>query len=113
MALITKTGYTYKSKKLDAPSAYLVVDKFANNDKTQKTATFSWYIFAEKSARDTVNDVLDAGQLTVTGDDYTSHFSPAAITADDNEFKQAYIYMLALTDDDDNLVWGDNWKSDE
>ena len=87
-----------------------------NGNKKEKSQHFVLEIFSRKcaSAQRSDGTVKPVSQhsYTITGDDWDTYFSVAAIDADDNQYNRAYAYLLQLKDEDDNLVWGD-WESDE
>ena len=87
-------------------NAYGVIDQ-CNGNKKDKQQLFVFEVYRSQSDRN--NKVLPFRQETinVSGDEFDTWFSANAITADSNQYAQAYAYMAQMKDSEDNLKYAD------
>lgn len=90
--------------------AYGVIDQ-CNGNKKDKQQVFVFEVYRSQADRN--NRVLPFRQdtINVSGDEFDTWFSANAITADSNQYAQAYAYMAQMKDSEDNLKYAD-WISD-
>lgn len=107
MAIILKPNRTFTDARgVIHSSAYGVIDIcMTNKRKGLHTLVLSIYVSADaiSSGKSPLYNV----EIRPPVDSFNTYFSPAAITADDNQFKQSYIYLLTLPE------WSADWQSDE
>ena len=94
MALILKDNATYTYKGLDIANPYLVID-FCNGSKcpSQKFQHFTVHIYTSQEDRSNHERIIFSKNYNVTGDDWETYFSVAAIKADDDQYSRAYAYI--------------------
>jgi hypothetical protein len=87
--------------------AYGVIDQ-CNGNKKDKQQVFVFEVYRSQADRN--NKVLPFKQETivVSGNEFDTWFSASAITADSNQYAQAYAYMAQMKDSEDNLKYA-NW----
>jgi len=95
---------------------YGVVD-FVRIEKQQKNAEVRVKIFVAKTHKNAGRQELKSHHLNrgyfAIGSDYDTYFSISKMTpAGKNIYKQAYLWLLTVMDDDGNLIFED-WESDE
>jgi hypothetical protein len=90
--------------------AYGVIDQ-CNGNKKDKQQVFVFEVYRSQADRN--NRVLPFRQdtIAVSGDEFDTWFSASAITADSNQYSQAYAYMAQMKDSEGNLKYA-NWISD-
>lgn len=112
MALILKSNKTFQDESGNVyGEAYGVVGQISS-DKRNKLHTITFVIYKNHSCRNDLKRPVAEYTYGVGGDDFDMYFSPAAITADDNQWKQSYLYLLQLKNENEDLIYGD-WQSDE
>ena len=110
MALILKDNATYTYKGLDIPHPYLVIDHCnGSKNPSNKSQMFTVQIFTSQANRSNNEMIIFAKDYTVTGEDWETYFSPAAISADNDQYSRAYAYIKQLEKEDGTLEWAD-WE---
>jgi hypothetical protein len=91
-------------------SAYGVIDQ-CNGNKKDKQQLFVFEVYRSQADRN--NRVLPFRQdtINVSGDEFDTWFSANVITADSNQYAQAYAYMAQMQDSESNLKYA-TWISD-
>lgn len=111
MALILKPRKTYTDPHGNVyKEAYAVVDD-CNGNKKRKSQHFVLEIYKDKDAREKGLQPVKGYPYDVSGEEFEKWFSVEAIDENDNQYKQSYLYLLQL-EDEEGLIWED-WQSDE
>lgn len=111
MAMILKDQATWDYKGVPLSNAYGVIDHL-NANKRDRRCHLVFEIYADESLRGDPGNLLAQYSYDVTLDDFDTWFSVPTLSGQ-NPFKQAYLWLAALEDEDGNLVWGEDWESDE
>ena len=117
MAFILNTGVKENKFGDEYAGAYACVDSFLAYDKVGRIADICLYYFKDQATRTdykngVANNLPFATEIfRVDGADFDTYFSASAITADDNQFHQAYEYLKVLTGD--ARFDPADWTSDE
>ena len=113
MALILKEGKSITlpyDQTQTITTAYAVIDVI-RTDKANRFADMSVSIYSrictKEERRTGIVSPIGTRQYQVLNSDFDTYFSVEAVNADDNPYKQGYIYLMTL----DYFV--DNWQSDE
>ena len=120
MALILKSGKTYKDKtSATSSSAYYgkIVDK--KDDTLNKSMAIEFAIFKNKAARDAGASPCEAYRHVCSGDDYETYFGVDVLNASGvNDKMKGYEFLLEkvyddrIVDEDSVLKYAD-WVTDE
>lgn len=112
MALIIKKGQTYidKSEVIHSEGYFRVVNFTYQRDI--KLMDFYLLGYSSESARQKNLPPFDVIRFTVTQNDFDKWFCYEVIEKNTNLETQAYNYIMQLTDDDGNLIYGDIFQSD-
>lgn len=120
MALIPITTATVEhpfDSTATLPVLYAVIDRFKTYDKATRRASFDVDIYTRvctsEERKDGVVKPIQSSHIEVKDADFDTYLCAAAISADDNQYRQAYLYLLQITDENDNLIWGSVWQGDE
>ena len=113
MALILKNGKSFilpYDQTQTITTAYAVIDEMRTN-KANRIADISLSVYSrvctsEERKKEVVRP-LETQQYQILGDDFDDYFSVEAVTADENPFKQGYMYLNTLD------YFNENWQSDE
>ena len=120
MALVLKTDKTFTDDFGNSHSdAYGVIDQANFNKNRDKGGNIIFEIYTNQQARIDKKQPIYQKSYPISAEDFDTWFAPDVISADDNQYKQAYLYLLQKTHnagDDENpdmqLDWPD-WESDE
>ena len=113
MALILKSGKSITlpyDQTQTTTTAYAVIDEMRTN-KANRVADMSVSIYSrsctKEERRTEAVRPLETRYYQILGDDFDNYFSVAAVNADDNPYKQGYIYLMTMD------YFAENWQSDE
>ena len=91
-------------------TAYAVIDEMRTN-KAIQVADISVSVYSrtctKEERRAGIVSPIGTRQYQVLNNDFDTYFSVEAVNADDNPYKQGYIYLMTLD------YFADNWQSDE
>ena len=126
MAIRLKAWKTYTDPFWNTWSSYWWVVNQNNGNKLIKQQNYDLSIWINEQTRldykngtNTNVKPVYSTNFVASDTDFDNHFSAAAISADDNHYKQAYLHLLSIPELDQNwdptwnLVWGDDWETDE
>lgn len=113
MALILKPSKTFSDNKGNTYNApYLVVDRVIT-DKYTESQDIQVKIFRDEAARIEGKSPVEIRRHNcIDPTEFDTFFGIIAINNDDNTFKQSYLYLETIKDEDDNLIYED-WLWDE
>jgi hypothetical protein len=112
LALKLKEGKTVTDIQGNVHSdAYLVIDQ-NNGNKSDKVQHFEVQIYKDQQARIDKKQPIQIQGLSrsfdVTGEEFDTYFSPQAIAADSDQYKQAYEYIKQY-EEEEGLLYND-WE---
>lgn len=101
MALIPKTTNSVQSPydtEATIEVKYAVIDRFKSYDKVTRYASFDLDIYTRICTKDDRRTKsvtpIESVHHEISGDDFDAYLSVSAVTADDNQYKQAYLWLL-------------------
>jgi hypothetical protein len=77
-------------------NAYGVIDQ-CNGNKKETTQHFVFEVYRSQADRNNCVQPFMQDTIIVSGDDFDTWFSASAITADSNQYAQAYAYLAQMT----------------